>query len=34
MTLRAAWWVAGSGAAVWAAYAWGAQCALPAAVAA
>lgn len=30
MTARAGWWVAGAGAAAWVAYAWGAQCALPA----
>lgn len=28
--MRRGWWAAGAGAAVWAAYAWGAQCALPA----
>jgi peptidoglycan-N-acetylglucosamine deacetylase len=30
MTVRSGWWAAGAGAAVWAAYAWGAQCILPA----
>jgi peptidoglycan/xylan/chitin deacetylase (PgdA/CDA1 family) len=30
MTARGAWWAAGAGVATWAAYAWGAQCALPA----
>jgi peptidoglycan-N-acetylglucosamine deacetylase len=30
LTGRSGWWVAGAGALTWAAYAWGAQCALPA----
>lgn len=30
MTVRGGWWAAGAGAAAWAAYAWGAQCVLPA----
>jgi peptidoglycan-N-acetylglucosamine deacetylase len=30
VTVRAGWWAAGAGVAAWAAYAWGAQCALPA----
>jgi peptidoglycan/xylan/chitin deacetylase (PgdA/CDA1 family) len=30
MTVRAGWWAGGLGAAAWAGYAWGAQCALPA----
>jgi peptidoglycan-N-acetylglucosamine deacetylase len=30
VSARPAWWVAGAGAAAWVAYAWGAQCALPA----
>jgi peptidoglycan/xylan/chitin deacetylase (PgdA/CDA1 family) len=30
MTRRGGWWAAAAGAAAWAAYAWGAQCALPA----
>jgi peptidoglycan/xylan/chitin deacetylase (PgdA/CDA1 family) len=30
MTVRSGWWAAGAGAAAWAAYAWGAQCILPA----
>jgi peptidoglycan-N-acetylglucosamine deacetylase len=30
MIVRAGWWAAGAGASAWAAYAWGAQCALPA----
>jgi peptidoglycan/xylan/chitin deacetylase (PgdA/CDA1 family) len=30
MTARGGWWAAGAGVAAWAAYAWGAQCALPA----
>jgi peptidoglycan/xylan/chitin deacetylase (PgdA/CDA1 family) len=30
VTVRSGWWAAGAGAAGWAAYAWGAQCILPA----
>jgi peptidoglycan/xylan/chitin deacetylase (PgdA/CDA1 family) len=30
LTVRGGWWAAGAGAAAWTAYAWGAQCILPA----